>query len=308
VELDGTATQEQYVEVEQAIAYFREWTGRDTICVETIGLGQLEPVGEETAWGFFFNVKGSIEIYTKQGEEGGHLYIAIHEMCHALDFMEDISLSYPEAFPPIEDPEKHYKNEKARIQESFGRVCGNGLAYTDLRWVVDEECGDEDDFGLTEGHRIVAEEVYTEVNQQRLSDERLTVDVVSTARIEPPVGTLMDSATVNGYFVQLILQDLQRAGVNGPVEPAVELHLRDLQTGQLAHRFTIEHAARTRAGELLGRWTIPEGDVISVIQEGEEATVWVADIGLNVLQPYSLETPEAELSNTTAAFVNSTLA
>lgn len=139
---EGVATDDVLAEINQALADFEAWTGRDGVCVPGIEVQQDIPVesGSDVA-GLYRGEDDPILI--QSGNGAGPHQAVIHELCHALDYHEDLLASWPEGVFPAEsvDESADYPTETARAHEAFARACQDGPEDFTLAAAIDGECG-----------------------------------------------------------------------------------------------------------------------------------------------------------------------
>jgi hypothetical protein len=120
---DGVADEGFLSAIKDRIAAFAEWTGRDGVCVPEVRvLPEVHARGEEVG-GKYSPITHLIEI--SAGEDPA--LATTHELCHALDDVEDHSIDHPTLFR-ADDVEQSdlYPTKVIRETESFARACESG--------------------------------------------------------------------------------------------------------------------------------------------------------------------------------------
>ena len=123
--------------IEGAIAAFRDWSGRDALCVDTVRFEEeLTHRGEEV-WGMYSSLTGTVSV-----SEQSYLFeTTIHELCHALDAQERIQPRWPEVFPPdLVERSNLYRSDANRAGEGLARACEGGPPHLSAQ-VAEIACG-----------------------------------------------------------------------------------------------------------------------------------------------------------------------
>lgn len=146
-------------EIEGAIADFALWTGRGGVCVPGVTLVADVPeddpdhrkVGSYRGRHDPMLVQVSSNLTPRA--------ITLHELCHALDYNEDLEESWPEGAFRAESvaPDLDYDSVETRIHEAFARTCAVGPLDLVIATALDSQCGT---LGLDSGAGYIQTEVY----------------------------------------------------------------------------------------------------------------------------------------------------
>lgn len=142
--------------VQQALADFAGWTGRDTVCVNRVEIVEaIEPGGDLESLGRYRSSRRLIQLAHPQD----HLYdTLIHELCHAIDHRERITRRHRGEFPY--DPAAHdyeARSERSRQREGMALTCEAGPEALAIAATVAPRCAPNVDIGFVE---LVLDEVY----------------------------------------------------------------------------------------------------------------------------------------------------
>lgn len=120
---EGVSTPEEIDIVSRAADEFAQWTGRESVCVDTIELTNVADSTNDDAVGAYFGPGEPIRI--EVGTESWLPGVVWHELGHALDDVEQIALSQGWAFP-TEGIDEHYEGAETRIDEAFAQAAERG--------------------------------------------------------------------------------------------------------------------------------------------------------------------------------------
>lgn len=137
----GVATAEQIDLVSRAADAFVAWTGRESVCVDTIELTNVADEDNLDAVGAYFGPNEAIRI--QAGDDAWLPGVTWHELGHALDDTEQIALSYGYAFP-AKDIDEHYVGAEVRIDEAFAQASQRGPPPGTLVGALLAACGEID--------------------------------------------------------------------------------------------------------------------------------------------------------------------
>jgi hypothetical protein len=128
---DGLASEEGFAAAQAGLDDFREWTARDAICVsemrfeEEIGVPQGYPEGFDVA-GIYTSSTGVV----RMEDHGASTQVtARHELCHGLDWTENLSEPNAEIFDPELFGGVSAYPEELRVPEAFARACAQGPSF-----------------------------------------------------------------------------------------------------------------------------------------------------------------------------------
>ncbi len=141
VAFDGDVDDADADAVEQALAQFQAWSGRDGACVRSIEVHHDAPVstdGQMAAAGAFHRRSQRVEVFTQYGDPPTSTR---HELCHAVDLQDGISQGDPELFPPDTSLDAYgRKNTRTQRAEGFALLCELGALDLDRWRTLVEQC------------------------------------------------------------------------------------------------------------------------------------------------------------------------
>lgn len=135
---DGLAAVEQIETISDAAASFIEWTGRDSVCVDTIEVAEVPDYENFDAVGAYYGAGEPIRM--EVGGEKALSGVVWHELGHALDDVEGIALAHGEAFPTLHIGH-HYVGGDMRLDEAFAQTTELGPPPAALTRAIQSACG-----------------------------------------------------------------------------------------------------------------------------------------------------------------------
>ncbi|MDP2314341.1 MAG: hypothetical protein Q8P41_15675 [Pseudomonadota bacterium] len=289
----GNAT--AFARVSDAVDLFAAWTARDGVCLDTVEVVdtiELPEVLDVDGWqtlGVFHGGRRRVEIaaaYFPLAET------VTHELCHALDYMEDLAEARPDIFTgeDLEVPEA-YPTDELKRAEAFAQACEVGgvdvsieLAYESVCWV--------EPFGqlLDPTARFLAEEVFPGASRLAVSDapvalrrRELTLDL-PVGGVESVIGTPTDLYAL-----------VQHASRRQPRSYTLTLSRLDPDTGAARSEQTLDLPAGYWHGKLLASDGPPLLLVWNTFREDPVATVYAIDgdtllpLGFTLPEPWNIE-------------------
>lgn len=140
VPITGEGDDEAFAEVIQAALDFERWTGGGRVCISELELVDgLSRDGEDIG-GLYNSLSGRIEIVA---DTTYPYFMAIHELCHALDRAEGLSASRPSLFDGTLSDYSWtlYPTEDKRREEHFAELCERGGQAIAMAAATREACG-----------------------------------------------------------------------------------------------------------------------------------------------------------------------
>jgi hypothetical protein len=128
---DGLASEGGFAAAQAGLDDFREWTARDTICVSEMRFVEEIEVPRDFPDGFDASGKYTSGTGVVRMEDHGASTrgTARHELCHGLDWTEDLSRPNAEIFDPELFGGVSGYPEELRVHEAFARACAKGPSY-----------------------------------------------------------------------------------------------------------------------------------------------------------------------------------
>lgn len=176
---DGVADEDLLSEIEGAVADFEAWTGRDGVCVPSIRV-QADVPEEEPGSDVVGMYQGDHQpILVQSGSVLSAHEIVIHELCHALDYHEDLSESWPAGAFRAEDitEDLNYPKGAKRTHEDFARTCDDAPDDLTLVLALDAQCGTQ---SWGDDGKFIASVVYPQFPSATINPEPFSFDVRST--------------------------------------------------------------------------------------------------------------------------------
>lgn len=135
---EGSEEQLEVQEVARlALAQFAAWSGEEEVCVTSMTV-----VPEEEMDGASGEYDPNTAELKLSEEVNDPWELTFHELCHAVDHVQRVSLANPELYPQytvtqIED----YPTGRLRTKEAFARICDQGARDVGRWRVWEEDCG-----------------------------------------------------------------------------------------------------------------------------------------------------------------------
>ncbi len=173
---DGGVSDDVLTEIGDTISDFATWTGREGVCVPGIeALDEVpddEPGSDTVGW-----YQGDRSPILVQADSSSVHETVVHELCHAVDYHEDLRPSWPAgAFPPDSVEESlSYPTETVRAHEAFARACAKGPRDLAVAAALDDACGMVT--GIDAGDAWLQEVVYSDFPTTQFDPTPFTVSI-----------------------------------------------------------------------------------------------------------------------------------
>lgn len=230
---DDLAGADMTTEIEAAIMDFAAWTGREGVCVPGVEIVADVPeddpdnpkVGTYEGPHDRILVQADATLSTRD--------ITVHELCHALDYDEDLEESWPEgAFTAGSvDPDLDYDSVDTRTHEAFARACAGGPTDLVVAAALDTQCGRLE---LTAADVYISTTVYPAYATTTFDPTPFTVTIDARPVDIDPRYAIYGAAGYDGEV--LVLVDWYDPGLDGYRVGVLRL---DPGTGSLLGRIDI---------------------------------------------------------------------
>ncbi|MDP2309575.1 MAG: hypothetical protein Q8P18_26375 [Pseudomonadota bacterium] len=204
VDLTESGNATALARVAVAVDTFEAWTAREGVCVASVEVvDEVEGPAAFDAEGL--NAVGVFQPRARRIEIGTAWFplaeTVTHELCHALDWQEDLSPARPDLFTGEDlDAEGAYPTDESKRAESFALACEVGGVDVSVELAFEEQCGlGPVDELIDPTTRFLAEEVFQAASRLDMSDEpvtlrrrEVTLDVGDGRAVESVIGTPTD--------------------------------------------------------------------------------------------------------------------
>ncbi len=199
VDRKGLDQGEAVSSIRAAIDTFAAWTGREQTCVGRVKVvEELEHRGQRIG-GVYNSATGDIRVLHRENEWAMG-YMAIHELCHAVDNEEGTpSEGMAQALEPYTEglSETLYATDDERTHEAFANICEVGPRLHPLWRQIEEHCGDD---YLDDAYQAVHELMFTAGDREiELGSFEGSVDEWELAGLDP------DESTDRGHGYGLLV-------------------------------------------------------------------------------------------------------
>lgn len=254
---DGVATDDMLTEITTAVTDFAAWTGREGACVPSVEVRADVPEQEPDS-----DVVGLYQgdhhpILVQADSTLSKHDIVVHELCHAVDYHEELQESWPDgAFPAESVPEdRDYPTEADRAHEAFARACDNGPLDIVAAAALDDACGNAE---LDEGQAYMQATVYSEFSTTKLDPAPFTVTVDARPTL---IGSEYDIHSATGFAGEaLLLTDWYPSDTDGA--RAVILRV-DPSTGAVLGRIELPVIGPHSTGVVMAN---SDGDPVAIVE------------------------------------------
>lgn len=120
-----------------ALAQFAAWSGEEEVCVTSM---TVVPAEEAEGFEGLYDPNTAEILLAEQALDPWEA--TFHELCHAVDFVQGLSLANPDLFPQYMVTQiEEYPTGRARTREAFARICEQGARDVGRWRVWEEDCG-----------------------------------------------------------------------------------------------------------------------------------------------------------------------
>lgn len=200
----GLANEKVLDDIDRALLDFAEWTGRDGVCVPGIRVREDVAPDLDPDWDLVGRYRGEHSTIVIQPGLGSNTHDdVVHELCHAIDWHEDLHDAWADDAFPYDDVEHDsaYPTRAIRSREAFARKCEAGPADMVLANAFDQQC----DAGLlTSEQAFLSGVVYTSYPTGVLDPAPFSVTVDARGLDLDPGYAIYDATGYNGSVLLLV--------------------------------------------------------------------------------------------------------